>query len=146
MPNASDFFSKEEKESIRSAILKAELDTSGEIRVHIENHCKAEVLDRAAFLFKELKMDKTEHRNGVLFYLSVKDHKFAVIADEGINLAVEENFWNEVKELTIGYFKQNDFVKGLTEGISKTGMKLKKHFPYHRDDINEITDEISFGE
>ncbi len=76
MPNAqSFFFTQEDKNRIRSAVLKAELDTSGEIRVHLENHCKKEVLDRAAFLFDKLEMSKTEQRNGVLFYLAVKDKK-----------------------------------------------------------------------
>jgi len=51
------------------AIKDAEKDTSGEIRVHIENYCKGDILDRAAQLFGILKMHKTEKRNGVLFYL-----------------------------------------------------------------------------
>jgi uncharacterized membrane protein len=146
MPNAQSFFTQEDKNRIRSAVLKAELDTSGEIRVHLENHCKKEVLDRAAFLFDKLEMSKTEQRNGVLFYLAVKDKKFAIIGDTGINLVVEEQFWEEVKVLMSEYFKTGDFVTGLEKGIELAGRKLKKHFPYHRDDINELSDEISYGE
>jgi uncharacterized membrane protein len=146
MPNAQSFFTQEDKNRIRSAVLKAELDTSGEIRVHLENHCKKEVLDRAAFLFDKLEMSKTEQRNGVLFYLAVKDKKFAIIGDTGINLVVEERFWEEVKVLMGEYFKTGDFVTGLEKGIELAGRKLKKHFPYHRDDINELSDEISYGE
>ncbi len=146
MPNAQSFFTQEDKNRIRSAVLKAELDTSGEIRVHLENHCKKEVLDRAAFLFDKLEMSKTEQRNGVLFYLAVKDKKFAIIGDTGINLVVEERFWEEVKVLMSEYFKTGDFVTGLEKGVELAGRKLKKHFPYHRDDINELSDEISYGE
>ncbi len=145
MPSAQTLFTNEEKDRIKSAILKAELDTSGEIRVHIENHCKNDVLDRAAFLFKKLDMHQTEHRNGVLFYLAVKDRKFAIIGDEGINLQVEETFWEEVKQILAEHFKRQDFVAGLEQGIEKAGQKLKKHFPHHSDDINELSDEISFG-
>jgi len=50
------------------AIKNAELDTSGEIRIHIENKCPGDVMDRSAFLFKQLQMHKTELRNGVLIY------------------------------------------------------------------------------
>jgi uncharacterized membrane protein len=145
MPNAQNFFTQEDKDRIRAAILKAELDTSGEIRVHIENHCKGDVLDRAAFLFDYLKINQTEQRNGVLFYLAVKDRRFAILGDIGINEVVEEHFWEEIKQLMAEHFKLGDFTKGLELGIERAGQKLKKHFPYHSDDINELSDELSFG-
>jgi uncharacterized membrane protein len=145
MPNAKNFFSSEEKEFIKAAINKAEHDSSGEIRVHIENYCKDDVLDRAAFLFEELGIIKTEQRNGVLFYLAVKDKKFAVLGDAGINAVVEENFWEDVKHLMREHFKRGEFASGLASGVSRAGIKLKKHFPYQKADINELSDEISFG-
>ena len=83
--SARNFFTEEEKENIKLSIKNAELDTSGEIRVHVENKCKGEVLDRAAYVFDKLKMNKTELRNGVLFYLAIKNRKFAIIGDSGIN-------------------------------------------------------------
>ena len=144
-PSAKRFFSKEEQDEIMKAILNAEMDTSGEIRVHIESTLKGDVLDRAAFIFKKLKMDRTELRNGILFYLAVKSRKFAIIGDVGINKEVPENFWDEIKEKMAEYFKQNQFTEGLVYGITETGKHLKKHFPYHLDDINELPDDISFG-
>ena len=33
----------------------------------------------------------------------------------------------------------------LTAGITMAGEKLKEHFPYQSDDVNELSDEISFG-
>jgi uncharacterized membrane protein len=145
MPNAKNFFSNEEKEAIKAAIMKAERDSSGEIKVHIDNYCKEDVLDRSAFLFEELGIIKTEQRNGVLFYLAVKDKKFAVIGDSGINALVEENFWEDVKHLLTEHFKRGEFAAGLAAGINRAGLKLKKHFPCQKDDINELSDEISFG-
>ncbi len=144
-PTAKRFFSKEEQDRIMNAILNAELDTSGEIRVHIESVFKGDVRDRAAFLFKKLKMDRTELRNGVLFYVAIKSHKFAILGDVGINKEVPENFWNDIKEKMAEYFKENKFTEGLVYGILETGKHLKKHFPYHLDDINELSDDISFG-
>jgi len=145
-----DFLSETDKRMIVDAIKEAELNTSGEIRVHIESRCKEDVLDRAAYIFKKLKMYKTEQRNGILFYLAYKDHKFAILGDGGINQKVPENFWDEIKEKMAEKFKKGKFTEGLTEGIRESGINLKTHFPYQIGDVNElsdeISDEISFGE
>ncbi len=143
--DAKNFFSREDKTAIKKAILNAENDTSGEIRVHLESECHGDVLDRAAYIFTKLKMEQTNLRNGVLFYLAVESKKFAIIGDEGINKEVPENFWAETKELMAVRFREGQFTQGLIEGIEQAGLKLKKHFPHHIDDINELTDEISFG-
>jgi len=143
--NAVNFFSKEEKEEIKAAVKEAELSTSGEIRVHIDNHCKEDVMDRAAWWFGRLNMHKTEQRNGVLFYLAVKDHKFAILGDAGINAVTPENFWDHIKEKMLDHFSQAHFAVGLQEGILMAGQALKEHFPYQEGDVNELSDEISFG-
>jgi len=143
---AKDFFSKEQKEDIRQAVLNAELDTSGEIRIHIETSCAGDVLDRAAFIFDKMGMHKTEKRNGVLFYLAVKNRRFAVLGDKGINAVVPEDFWDELKNLLLNHFREERFTEGLIEGVGLVGTNLKKHFPYQTGDVNELSDEISFGE
>ena len=138
-------FSAKEKQRITDAIKDAELNTSGEIRVHLDLNCKIDVLDRTAFLFEGLKMNETEARNGILFYLSLDDHKFAVIGDVGINQKVGDEFWESIKNEMIIYFKDEEIVEGLSRGIKKSGEELKKYFPYQSDDKNELDDEISFG-
>lgn len=143
---ARNFFSTEEKDEIKQAILDAELNTSGEIRVHIENKHKGDVLERAALIFKQLHMHKTEQHNGVLFYLAVHTRTFAIIGDAGIDAVVSEDFWESTKSLMINYFKEGQFVRGLVEGIKEAGTQLKKHFPYQAEDVNELSDEISFGD
>jgi uncharacterized membrane protein len=144
--SARYFFSPEEQQHIRLAIQNAELDTSGEIRVHIENVCSGEVLDRAAHLFKQLGMNKTQLRNGVLIYLAVKTRKFAIIGDSGINKVVPPDFWDDIKRKMADHFKSNSFEKGLYEAIKAVGEHLKTYFPYQNDDVNELPDDISFGE
>ena len=79
MANTSDKLSALDKAEIVKAIKSAEKKTSGEIQVHVDKHCKEDVLDRAAHVFKTLKMHETKERNGVLFYLAIKDHKFAIL-------------------------------------------------------------------
>jgi uncharacterized membrane protein len=142
--SASDFFTKEEKAEILAAIQAAEKDTSGEIRIHVEKHCKGDLLDRAAFIFAKLDMHKTELRNGVLFYLAIDDHKFAILGDKGINAVVPANFWQCISDHITELFKQQQFTKGLSDGIRMAGKQLAEKFPYQENDKNELSDEISF--
>ena len=144
--SARDFFTGDDKKAIEDAIREAESNTSGEIRVHIENKCKGEVLDRAAFLFRKLGMEKTQLRNGVLFYLALKNREFAILGDRGINAVVPENFWDDIAAMMAAKFKEGKFREGLVQGILQAGEHLKKHFPHQKDDVNELSDEISFGE
>lgn len=139
------FFSEKEKKQITEAIQSAELNTSGEVRIHVESRCKGDVLDCAAYWFEKLEIHKTKQRNGVLFYLAVEDHKFAILGDVGINTKVPENFWDEIKEYILTKFRNGQFADGLTEAILRAGEQLRFHFPYQDDDVNELSDEISFG-
>ena len=141
-----DIFGEEEKKQVVAAIKEAELNTSGEIRVHIDARCEGDVLDQAAFIFQELDMHKTAERNGVLFYLATLDHKFAILGDAGINAKVPENFWEAIKAEMLTYFKDNNFAKGLSVGVKMAGEQLKTHFPFQRvGDKNELSDEVSFS-
>ena len=142
----SHFFSSDQKNLIKQAVTDAELDTSGEIRVHIERHCKGDVLDRGAYLFEKLGMQKTDKRNGVLFYLAVDDHKFAILGDAGINAVTSEDFWDVIKDKMQDEFIEGRFTEGLAWGIREAGVQLKEHFPYQDDDVNELPDDISFGD
>ena len=82
---AGDLLRKESKEALVRAIQTAEKNTSGEIRVHLEQVCKGDPCLRAAYVFSKLGMFRTKDRNGVLIYLALKSHKFAIIGDSGIN-------------------------------------------------------------
>jgi uncharacterized membrane protein len=143
MSKTEDFLSKTDEQEIVQAIVEAEKNTSGEIRVHIEEHSEKSPLDRAQEVFFELNMNETQDQNGVLFYICVSDKKFAIIGDKGINDAVESDFWDGTKDTVIANFKEGNFKKGLVEGILKAGQQLKHYFPYQSDDTNELSNEIS---
>ncbi|MGN0033819.1 MAG: TPM domain-containing protein [Candidatus Limimorpha sp.] len=143
--DARHFFTTEQQHKIVQAIKQAEANTSGEIRVHIENHCRGDIMDRSAMVFNILKMDNTAERNGVLIYLAIKDKKFSIIGDEGINKMVEHDFWNDVKDMMSEHFRNGDFTEGIIQGILRVGEKLKAFFPHQSDDINELNDDISFN-
>ena len=86
-------------------------------------------MDRALGVFKKLKIHKTELRNGVLFYLAIKNRKFAIIGDEGINKVVPDDFWESLKMDMLDAFREEKFTDGLIDGITNAGEYLKKHFP-----------------
>jgi uncharacterized membrane protein len=142
--NASDFFSPEDKKLIEKAILEAEHNTSGEIRVHVETSFKGDILDRAATVFALLNMHKTKIRNGVLIYLAIKNRQFAILGDAGINQVVPDNFWNTTKSAMENHFRNSEFALGLISGITMAGEQMKKHFPHQQDDINELSNEMTF--
>jgi uncharacterized membrane protein len=141
---ASTFFTPEQQEAIVGAIREAEHANSGEIRVHIETSCKGDVLDEAAWLFGKLGMQRTADRNGVLIYLALKEHKYAIIGDTGINAVVPPGFWDNISDHMKQRFSENLFTEGLSEAIIMAGEQMKEHFPYAKNDINELTDTISF--
>ncbi len=145
MDLAESFLSAQEEQAVVLAIQKAEKNTSGEIRVHIEKQSKKPTLERAKEVFLFLEIHQTKQRNGVLFYVDVHNKQFAILGDEGINKLVPTNFWEKEQQLVTQFFAKKEFEKGLTEGILKVGEKLKEFFPYQSNDSNELSDEISKG-
>ena len=145
MHSTKSFLSAENVKQIETTIRLAEKNTSGEIRVHIEDRCFNDPVRHASYIFRKLGMHKTNLRNGILFYLAVKDRKFAVVGDEGIHKNVQQGFWDSVRNTTLGKFKQEQFSEGLCAGIEMTGTELKKYFPLSVSDNNELSNEVTFG-
>ena len=145
MSKTEDFLTPTEEQEIVKAIALAEKQTSGEIRVHLEEKSDLEPMERAKEVFLQLNMQQTDARNGVLFYVAVSNKKFAVIGDKGINKVVTPNFWESTKEAVINQFKTGNFKTGIIDGITEAGNQLKAHFPYQTDDENELSNEISKG-
>jgi uncharacterized membrane protein len=144
--NAEKILTPEKRDEIKAAIKKAEKITSGEIRIVVEDTCKVDVLDRAAHLFRKLKMHETKERNGVLIYISVDDHKFAIIGDAGIHQIVKDDFWNKIKEEMAAHFRQNNIAGGIIHAVHEAGKALSHHFPCQKDDSDELSDDIVFGD
>ena len=88
-------------------------------------------------------MHNTQERNGVLFYLAVKERKFTILGDEGINNKVPDDFWEGIKNIMTAEFSQERFVSGLTKSITLAGDALAEYFPYRHDDVNELANEVS---
>ncbi|ASV30974.1 TPM domain-containing protein [Maribacter cobaltidurans] len=145
MSKVEDFLTQTEEQEIVEAILEAERNTSGEIRVHIEAHTRSDHYERAKEVFHLLKMDNTKDGNGVLIYVAVNDKKFVICGDKGINKVVPNGFWDSTRNSIEAHFKEGKFKEGLIAGILEAGKELQDHFPWQPDDTNELSNEISKG-
>lgn len=141
-----DWLTGDELDRVRDAVRAAEKRTSGEVRVHLDVAIMDDVLDHAAYVFKDLGMEKTRDRNGVLLYVSVPGRKVAVVGDTGIHARLGNDYWQGVLDVVLGHFRQDRFCEGLCAGVALLGEKLSEHFPYRRGDVNELNDEVSFGQ
>jgi uncharacterized membrane protein len=145
MSRVENFLSEEEEQEIVQAILKAEQNTSGEIRVHIESHTRLDHFERAKEVFHLLKMDNTKDENGVLIYVAVNDRKFVIYGDKGIDKVVPENFWDATRDAIQNQFKNEHYKQGIIDGVSSAGKELETHFPWQHGDQNELSNEVSKG-
>ena len=144
MSTVEAFLSAEQEAEVVKAIKIAEKQTSGEIRVHLENS-EAEVALRTKEVFHLLKMDTTKARNGVIIYVAVNQKQFYVYGDQGIHTKVGDSFWQSTRDIILYSFKNGNFAQGLSNGVLEVGKVLKEYFPWTEDDTNELSDEISKG-
>ena len=140
-------FSQQDQDTIVQAISLAESHTSGEIRLVVERKLKqGEALDRATHYFDKLNMGATALHNGVLIYLAHDDHAYAIIGDSGIHKKVPADFWETVSSHMLDHFKEGNVARGLIAGITEAGEQLGIYFPKGQDDVNELPDDLHFGE
>lgn len=144
MPFARNFFSAKEQEQIIEAIADAELKTSGEIRLHVENLCIGNEIRRAETIFLKLNMHLTKEKNGILIYIATWSRKIAVVGDQGIHQKLGDVFWKELVEKLVSNFKADRKAESLCESILKCGEELGKYFPRKDDDVNELSNTISY--
>ena len=146
MANASGFFSIKEDERLIGAVKDAEKRSGGEVRIHLENSCKtSDPVERAVEVFNSLKMSATKNRNGVLFYMAIDDKKYAVIGDAGIDSKVPKGYWAFLRDRMQNYFLKEAYFEGLLDSIEDVTKHLEQHFPYPKDDANELLDDLSIG-
>jgi uncharacterized membrane protein len=137
------FLDEADLDAVSAAIATAEARTSAEIRVHLDVRCPGEALARAALIFERLGMHRTAARNGVLIYVSIEDHKLAVLGDRGIHERVGQTYWDGLVETVIGHFRGQRFREGLVHAVVEVGAALRRHFPRRPDDVDELPDRVS---
>ena len=131
-----------EEQKIVEAIRKAELLTSGEIRVYIAKHCKEDALEKASIVFRKLKMHNTILRNAVLIFVCPTDKKAAILGDKGINSIIESDFWDNTMNEIISYCSKDLITEGICKAVDRVGNLIKQKYPSQEGDINELENEI----
>jgi len=140
------FLSEADLDAIRRAVADAESRTSAEIRVHLDHHCAGEAMARAVAVFERLGMHRTAEGHGVLIYVSIGDHKLAVLGDRGIHERVGQAYWERLVDAVLAHFRAQRPREGLLHAVGEVGTVLARHFPRRPDDVNELSDQVSIDE
>jgi uncharacterized membrane protein len=137
------FFSQLDHDRMVAAIVTAEKQTSGEIRVYVSHRKVNEVRHAALHHFQKLGMHRTKHRNAVLIFVAPESQNFFVAGDEAVHAKCGEAFWEQVAAKMQEQFRQARFTDGIVHGIQLAGKLLAEHFPRDRADRNELPDSIA---
>ncbi len=116
-------------EPLKFALIPAPTKT---IRVH----------NQAVRQFKVGAERRTTGRTGVLIYLSMREHRAEIVADESIAAKVPAEVWGEAMGDMLAHIRQGQIAEGLAVGIRDVGFVLAEHFPRGADDVNELPDRL----
>lgn len=137
-------------DAIAASVTNAEAGTSAEIRVHLEPNVPRarfrqalDPLDRAREIFASLGMEQTRDRNGVLVYIALDDHKFAIFGDEGIHARVVGGYWQAVADLMRERLRRGATREAIVTAVEELGRALASHFPRRPDDVDELSNRVS---
>ena len=141
-----NYFSDDDFLRISKKIKEMEKITSGEIRVSLKESkpkfSKKSTQQLAEEEFYKLGMHETRDKTGIIIYVLLKEQKFYILADSGINEKVEQSTWDKVRDEMQTFFKNGNFGKGVVIGVEKVGNILAEHFPIKSDDTNELSNKV----
>ena len=103
---------------------------------------RARVRDAAVRHFKVGAERRTHGRTGILIYLSMREHRAEIVADEAIARLVTADVWGAAMADMLKEIRQGRIAEGLVAGIDDVGQVLSEHFPRAEDDQNELPDRL----
>lgn len=143
----SEYLTDKDLDEISAAIGEIEKRTSGELRLCIKKnrgYLESDLSPRELAIreFFNLKMNETADKTGVLFYVLFDEHKFEIVADEGINSKISQSEWNNISSEMIKEFSSHRYKDGFLKSLLKVGDILIREFPVKEGDINELSNEV----
>lgn len=84
----------------------------------------------------------TEHRTGILLFVSMAEHYAEVIADAGIHARVEQEEWNGIVATLTHHASRSEVAEGFVLAIGQAGQLLERHFPAGAHNANELDDHL----
>jgi putative membrane protein len=107
-----------------------------------ESRIEARVQSRALQAFYEKGLYRTRDSTGVLFFISLFEHKVWILADKGIYDKIKpETLQAHARDMARG-IKSHRAAEVLCGEIGKVGEILARHFPIRPDDTNELSNEV----
>lgn len=100
------------------------------------------VHNQAVRQFKVGAQARTTGHTGVLIYLSMREHRAEIVADESIAAKVPAEVWGEAMGDMLSLIRKGQVAEGLAVGIRDIGFVLAEHFPRGADDVNELPDRL----
>ena len=143
----SEYLSNEALGRISNAVGEIEKQTSGEVRICIKKRrgfLEKKLTPREVALkeFFKLKMHITKDKSGVLFFILFEEHKFEIIADEGLNSKISLAKWDEISSEIRNSFSKKNYLDGILKGLNRVGETLIREFPVKDGDKNELSDDV----
>lgn len=105
-----------------------------------------QVRTRAVRAFYEKGLHKTRDGTGVLFFISLFEHKVWILADQGIYSRIEKEQLSTFVQEIAAAISSGNTADVLYVSIQKVGDLLARHFPIKSDDQNELPDKVFIGE
>ena len=95
---------------------------------------------RAVAFFRVGAERRTTGRTGILIYLSMREHRAEIVADEAIASRVDPHVWGKAMEAMLHHIKRGEVGEGMASAVSEVGQVLAVHAPRLADDRNELPD------
>ncbi len=102
----------------------------------------ARVHDRAVRAFRIGAERRTHGRTGILIYLSMREHRAEIVADESIASRVDSSVWGDAMAAMLTELKQGRTADAMIAAVERVGAVLAEHFPRAGDDVNELPDRL----
>ena len=103
-----------------------------------QRQVEQEVKKGALSAFYGEQLHKTRDANGILLYIAVMEQKVWILADSNINARIKQEEWDSiVVDLTTG-IKAGRSAEAICEAVGRIGQILQTHFPYRKDDKDEL--------
>lgn len=98
---------------------------------------------RALEAFMEEEVFNTTGRTGILLFVSLLEHRIEVLADRGVDAAVDETAWADVAERIRQGIEDDRLTRGLLNGIKQCETVLDAHdLTVETDDENQLSDRL----
>lgn len=97
---------------------------------------------RALSEFYQAQMTSTLSKTGILLFLSLQERKAVVLADKSISDKFDKSVWEGVIQELLRGAKNESLTHGIVSAIHACAELVKKDFPRHANDKNELADKL----